>query len=204
MPYKQIGSPDPRYLAATDVLIGDMSDINYEFLLYDRPIVLLANQWLGDHFPDIGIKTNLESLGEAIKESIANPGKHAEQRKYWLDKTIYKPDGNSSNRVIDAIIEYSKINDPVFVFIHGNNEVLKTHLISLYEAAKTRNIKSEYTDYFHNERRYDIGRLIFISANNTYIKDIKCGYKVHIDHGVKGIGVTDFEKQCIQYDVFHL
>ena len=52
--YVRIGSPDPKYLAATDVLIGDMSNINYEFLLLDRPIILIANNWLKDTFPDIG------------------------------------------------------------------------------------------------------------------------------------------------------
>jgi hypothetical protein len=35
MPYKVIGSADPIYLAAKDILIGDMSNTNYEFLLYD-------------------------------------------------------------------------------------------------------------------------------------------------------------------------
>ena len=55
--YVRIGSPDPKYLAATDVLIGDMSNINYEFLLLDRPIILIANNWLKDTFPDIGQKS---------------------------------------------------------------------------------------------------------------------------------------------------
>ena len=32
MPIKQIGSLDPRYLAAADILIGDMSDINYLYI----------------------------------------------------------------------------------------------------------------------------------------------------------------------------
>ena len=40
MPYQQVASPNAKYLAATDILIGDMSDINYEFLLFDRPIIL--------------------------------------------------------------------------------------------------------------------------------------------------------------------
>ena len=60
MGFKIIGGADPKFLAATDILIGDMSNINYEFLIFDRPVILLANKWLQNHFPDIGIKTNLK------------------------------------------------------------------------------------------------------------------------------------------------
>ena len=38
MPFKKIGSPDPKYLAATDILISDMSNINYDFLLFNSYI----------------------------------------------------------------------------------------------------------------------------------------------------------------------
>ena len=34
--FKVVSSPHPKYLAATDILIGDMSNINYEFLLLDN------------------------------------------------------------------------------------------------------------------------------------------------------------------------
>ncbi len=132
MACKIIGSPNPRYLAATDVLIGDMSDINYEFLLFDRPIILLANKWLKKNFPDVGIKTDLNNLELAIKRSIINPKEFSKKRKYWLNKTMYKPDGNSSSRVIYAIIKYFKVSNPFIILIHGNNEVLKTHLDPLY------------------------------------------------------------------------
>lgn len=199
MPIKQIGSPDPKYLAATDILIGDMSDINYEFLLFDRPIILLANQWLKDNFPDIGIKTSLKSLEGAIERSIKKPEEFARQRKYWLKKVMYKPDGNSSNRVIDTIIKYSNIDNPFMLLIHGNSEVLKTHLDPLYGAIEKRNFKVAYANTF-NKKRYDYkNNLICISAHNLLLNDVPYSYKVHIDHGVKGIGVADFEKQLIQY-----
>jgi len=62
MALKLIGSPALTYLAATDILIGDMSDVNYEFLLFDRPIIILANRWVNENFPDIGIKTDITGI----------------------------------------------------------------------------------------------------------------------------------------------
>ena len=70
MAMKQIASAEVKYLAATDILIGDMSDINYEFLLFDRPVILIANEWLYENFPDIGIKTNRKGLINSVVRSI--------------------------------------------------------------------------------------------------------------------------------------
>lgn len=86
MSYKIIGSAEPKYLAVTDILIGDMSNVNYEFLFYDRPIILLANDWLRENFPDIGIKTDLYGLEEAIERSLKNPDEFKEPRKFWKRK----------------------------------------------------------------------------------------------------------------------
>jgi hypothetical protein len=199
MAIKKIGSPDPKYLAATDILIGDMSDINYEFLLYSRPVILLANKWLRENFPDIGIKTDLASLKDAILRSIQDPEEYSENRKHWLDKTMYKPDGCSSDRLIDIVLEYSRINDPFILLIHGDNEVLKTHLDSLYEAIKKRNIEMDYVNFFDIDKYGKKKNLICISPNNMLIKDIINSYNVHIDHGVKGPGTTDLQSLVNQY-----
>ena len=73
MAYKIVYSSDPKYLAASDILIGDMSDIIYEYLVFNRPIILNANDWVRKEFPDIGIKCDLNNLLEAIHQSIQNP-----------------------------------------------------------------------------------------------------------------------------------
>lgn len=200
MAYKIIGSPDIRYLAATDILIGDMSDINYEFLLFDRPIILLANDWLMKHFPDIGLKTNIDGLEDAIMRSISEPKEFSEKRKYWLGKTIYKPGQDSSGRVIDAILEHFKVKEPYFEILHGNSDVLKTHLKPLYQSLMARKINCEYIGEFSGDTKTSENNYIFISANNWLLNNIKFGYKVHIDHGVKGIGTTDFRNQIPQYE----
>jgi hypothetical protein len=199
MTIKQIGSPDPKYLAATDILIGDMSDINYEFLIYDRPIILLANYWLRENFPDIGIKTDLNSLKAAIERSIKKPEEFSESRKYWLNKTMLNPDGNSSNRVLDVVLRYSNIKEPFIILLHGNNEVLKTHLADLYEIILKRNIRVEYTDYFCSEKHGKDKDLICISASNMLMEGLNNSFNVHIDHGVKGPGTTDMEADIMEY-----
>ena len=191
-------SSNPEYLATADILIGDMSDINYEFLLFDRPIVLLANEWLLNNFPDIGIKTSLFSLGEALRRSIENPSEYSESRRHWLKKVIHNPDGNSSNRVVDTIMDFFKKTNPNFLLLHGGDSVLKSHLDPLYEVLLKRNLPTIYTDYFDDQ--YSKGlETISISPNNWLLRNIKHGFRVHIDHGVKGVGVTDFEAQKQQY-----
>jgi len=199
MAFKKIGSPDPRYLAATDILIGDMSDINYEFLLFDRPIILLANNWLIKNFPDMGIKTDISGLENAIRRSISNPGEFSAERKYWLGKTIHKPGENSSGRVIDAILKYSQVKNPFVVILHGNSKVLKTHMEPLYLDLKKRKIDCRYIDKYTEDIKTGENNYIFISAHNRLLNDIPFGYRVHIDHGVKGMGTTDLKKLIIQF-----
>ncbi len=192
MPFKTIGSPHPRYLAATDILISDMSNISYDFLLYNRPIILIANKWVRENMPDLGIKTDLEDLDAAIKESIENPKRFEKQRRLWHKKTMYMPDGKSAYRVLEMIIEKSGITDPYILFIHGDNEVSKVHLDPLFSAAKEKGINCKFTSFF-DERLYSSKKgLLIVSTHNNILDDIKYGYRVHIDHSVKGKGVTDF------------
>ena len=139
-------SSDPRFLAGTDILIGDMSDINYEFLLFNRPIILLANKWLKKNFPDIGIKTDLNGLPNAIERCIKWPDEYEYSRKYWLKKTIYKPDGKTSRRVIDEIIKQSKIFTPYFIILHDNCNVKKSNLLPLIDEVKKRNADFLFQD----------------------------------------------------------
>ena len=117
---KKVFSSKAKYLAASDILIGDMSDINYEFLIFNRPIILLANDWVHKEFPDIGIKCDLETLSNAIYQSIENPKEYENIRQTWLSKTHHNPDGNSSKRVLNKIIEFSKLNNPRLIFLNGN------------------------------------------------------------------------------------
>jgi CDP-glycerol glycerophosphotransferase (TagB/SpsB family) len=201
MPLKKIGSPHPKYLAATDILISDMSNIIYDFLLFNRPIILIANEWLRENFPDLGIKTDLDGLEDAISRSIKYPGEFEDQRKYWLKKSIFKPDGNSSKRVIDVIVKKSGIINPFILLIHAGNEVSKMHLIPILEAIKNKRINAEVIKHFDKNKYVDLkDRLICIATHNQVLNSIEYGYKVHIDHSVKGMGTTDIKHELKIYE----
>ena len=190
MTVKRIGSAQPKYLAATDILIGDMSNTNYEFLLFDRPIILLANVWLRESFPDIGIKTDLAGLEDAIKRSIDNPDEYKEQREYWLKKTIYEPDGSSSKRCIDIILEKSQINNPNFVFIHGSDSVRRTNLEPMVKEAEKRGLGTSFVaSHKKNRGQSDT---IYVAAHVVDL-DISGGYKVHFDHDLRGEATTNID-----------
>lgn len=197
MPLKQIASPDPKYLAATDILLGDMSDTNYEFLLFDRPIILLANQWLRENFPDIGLKTDLAGLEDAIKRSLDNPGEYKEQRRDWLKKTIYQPDGLSSNRCIDIMLERAKITGPKFVFIHGGDSVKRTNLEPMVKEAEKRGLETTFV-VSHKKKRGQ-SDTIYVAAHVANL-NISGGYKVHFDHGLKGKGTANVDAAKKYYE----
>ena len=197
MALKLIGSPALTYLAATDILIGDMSDVNYEFLLFDRPIIILANRWVNENFPDIGIKTDITGLSDAIERSISHSEEYREQRKYWLEKTIYKPDGYSSKRVVNVMIKNSKIKNPKMVFIHGDNPVRKANLKPLYEETKRRRIDAVFVKEAKKFGR-DYENYINIAVHNKDLKNA-LGYNIHLDHGPRGKGTGNFEYAVKDY-----
>lgn len=192
MPFREIGSAQARYLAAADILIGDMSNTNYEFLLYDRPVILLANEWLRKNFPDIGIKADLTGLADAIERSLKNPDEFKKARKYWLEKTIYQPDGLASQRFIDIILSRCQMENPRFVFIHSNNSVRKINLKLLLEEAKRRGLKTEYVAAVPQDSVKD--DTVYIGAHYEDLLNLKGGYKVHVGHGLYGKGTPNLEK----------
>ena len=196
MAFRIIGSSHPKYLAATDILIGDMAGINYEFLIYNRPIILLANKWLCKNFPDIGIKTDLLNIEHAIIRSIEQPNEYEKQRKFWFKNTHHKPDGHSSERVLAAIIKHSKISNPTLVFIHGNSDVLKSNVIPIFNEAKKQDLNSSLISHFSKTKHREGN--VYISANNSLL-DFDKGYKVHIDHSLKSEGTNVFDIQIAQY-----
>ena len=198
MSLRQVESPDPKYLAATDILIGDMSDINYEFLLFDRPIILLANNWLRDNFPDIGIKTDLRELEEAIKRSIDAPVEYAKQRKHWLEKTIYKPFENASARVLKTAINRSGYSKPKIFIIHGGSEVRKSNLEPLYEEAVKQKMDVSIVSRACWQRNKIRNEPIYFAAHFEDL-NISGGYKVHLDHGLKGQGTANIEMSKQDY-----
>ena len=193
---KIIGSADPKYLAASDLLIGDMSNINYEFLLFDRPIVLLANEWIKQNIPDIGIKANLKELKSAIECTIASPEKYKNNRDYWLTNTISITEKSASRRYLEIILNKSGYINPLFIFIHGNNPVRKTNLSILKKEINRLGFSTKEVSFVRKQQCIK-GDVIFIAAHVADL-NIKSGFKVHIEHGLKGKGTGDID-DAIQY-----
>ncbi len=186
----EVGSSEPKYLAATDIFVGDMTNTSYEFLLFDRPVILLANAWLREHYADIGIKTDLAGLEAAIKRSRENTGEFHEQRQYWLHKTIYLPDGRSSARCIDLILEKAKIARPKFVFIHGGDPVRKTNLSPMVREVEKRGLECKYV--VSQRKGGGQADTIYVAAHVVDL-NINGGYKVHFNHDPRGKGSTSME-----------
>lgn len=196
MPFAYLESPDPRYLAATDILIGDMSDINYEFLLYNRPIILLTNRWIRDNWPPIGYKTDLENLKEHIRLSIDNPDLFENNRKEWLTKIIAGPFNGISKRVLKIALSHSGIADPELFFIHGNSDVRKTNLIPLFDEANRSGMRCKLAAYAPMQKK---NNHIYFAAHFEDLPLKSRGYKIHLDHAPKGKGAANIQLSTNEY-----
>jgi CDP-glycerol glycerophosphotransferase (TagB/SpsB family) len=191
--YKIIGSADPKYLAACDLLIGDMSNINYEYLLFDRPIVLLANDWVQINYPDIGVKSNLFDLGKNIEQSLLQRNDYSEERKFWLEKSISLSPESASARYLKIILNKSKYINPKFHFIWGGNSVRLTNIEPLINEMKNHNYDFKLfkgrKDYVETLNR----NVIIVAAHFKDIWEDVPGFKVHIDHDLKSIATANLE-----------
>jgi len=189
MAFVKKSSSDFRYMAATDILIGDMSSINYMFILMDKPIVLLANEWLRDTFPEIGIMTDVRGLERALDRCINDPQEYEEERRYWASKAFYESDGKSCQRVLDTIISRSGILEPRIEFIHGNSAIHKTYLDPLCDEAKKRNIEITYVG--RPTLNYDDCK-ICVAAYNWDLQNAKA-FNAHVEHGSKANGTGNWD-----------
>lgn len=186
------GGAEPEYLAASDVLIGDMSNINYEFLLFDRPVILLSNAWLNGAFPDIGIKTGIESLGKSIERSISNPNEYRKVRSYWLENTIAYADTSSSAQYIDIALKHCGHLNPTFFLVHGGDAVRKTNIAPLATELVSRNLPFKEITTTDSIPKNNDERVIIAAHTKDLLKPTS-GYKIHIDHDLKGIATANLE-----------
>jgi len=186
------GSADPKYLAATDLLVGDMSNINYEFLLFDRPIVLLANKWVKRNFPDIGPKTDLENLKDTIENSFRNPNDYEVSRRLWRERTISIEKNSASHRYIDVILKKAGIVNPEFIFVWGD-AVRKTNLEPLVNEVISRGLHCLFIKKKREVTYNDKNSVIIVAAHYIDLWSDVPGFKVHIDHDLKGVASANIE-----------
>jgi len=193
-----IGSADPKYLAATDLLVGDMSNINYEFLLFNRPIVLLANKWIKRNFPDIGPKIDQENLKVTIEKSLQIPNDYEVSRRFWLERTISIKENSASQRYIDIILEQSGIVNPEFIFVWGD-AVRKTNIEPLVNEVISRGLQYLFIKNKREVKYNDKNSVIIVAAHYIDLWPDVPGYKVHIDHDLKGVATANIKYAVFEY-----
>ena len=184
--FKAIGNIEPNIICATDFLIGDMSDINYEYLLLNKPIILLSNPWLVMNFPDLGHR--IESISElsGILESIQLKDHYMGARAKYLKEAFSVSDASSSDVALRTILEVSQIDNPHLVLHHKNNQIYKSNLLPLVESA--RKLKLDVSENVKSSDK----NIINVGAHFKALLDgnIADNFCVHLDHGLKGVGTA--------------
>lgn len=93
-------------LASADILISDASSTIWEFLVLNRPIVLLnefAILELKESQPNVGFRVSADKIEKSIIQYLGNPGLYKEERTAECRKVHYKFDGNAARRAVDAL-----------------------------------------------------------------------------------------------------
>jgi hypothetical protein len=97
-------------MAASDLLLGDVSAVTREYLAFRKPFIFLSNKpkWMWGKKKIIlwecgEIVTNPKDMWPAVIKTLNNPDKYLELINKNFIKTFYKPDGKASMRAFDAI-----------------------------------------------------------------------------------------------------
>ena len=100
-------------MAASDLLIGDVSAVTREFLAFKKPYIFLINKqkWLWNRK-----KKKLWECGEtianpaelwpAVQRALNNPSKYLQAIEKHFRYTFYKPDGRAADRAAFEIKRY--------------------------------------------------------------------------------------------------
>tara|TARA_B100000963_G_scaffold361656_1_gene398489 strand:+ start:7006 stop:7992 length:987 start_codon:yes stop_codon:yes gene_type:complete len=193
--FKIINESYPNILSVTDILIGDMSDINYEFLLVDKPIILISNAWLDKNFPDLGERiSNIKQLHKTLLK-IQNIDNFVKNRDFYKKKAFFIYNNTNSKETLRKIIEFSNIDNPIISLHHNNNQIYKSNLLPLKKAAE--NMHLEVYENFSNS----LPNIIHIAAHFAVLKNpsISNDFCVHLDHGLKGDGTANVEISLADY-----
>lgn len=98
-------------MAGSDLMITDTSSVAYEYLSFDRPLITFKAIARKDKGINI---INTTDLPPAIERSLNNPDEYSSKRASCLQEIHPYSDGNSSNRMLQAIaeiIEKGLLND---------------------------------------------------------------------------------------------
>jgi len=105
-------------MAASDLLITDISTVSHEYLAFRRPMVFLASPW---RFMGFRNNTWIWQCGDVVykrrdiwstvRRNLNEPDRHKEIIEKCLNHVFYKPDGNGAKRAADAILELARAKE---------------------------------------------------------------------------------------------
>ncbi|RYY01846.1 MAG: CDP-glycerol glycerophosphotransferase [Gammaproteobacteria bacterium] len=117
---------------SADLMIADTTSAIAEFLLQEKPVVTFNNNKPGDYLIDIKRPQELEA---AIKKGLAQPAELMKEINQFIAETHPYNDGHSSQRVIDACIN----------FLGKDKRYLKSKPLNLWRKLQIRNKYKFYT-----------------------------------------------------------
>lgn len=104
-------------MAATDVMVSDVSSVIVEFMLLDKPVIVFDNPRQKEYpffAPDdieykvrdacISVKS-VEELKLAVKFAIAKPDELSEKRRQYAESLCYGRDGKCAERAAQGIVQ---------------------------------------------------------------------------------------------------
>lgn len=99
-------------MAASDLLIGDVSSVTREYLAFKKPFVFLSckPKWLWNKQKiklwECGeVVSDPQNLCTVVEKALQRPEKYLDIITKHMKETFYKPDGNAGKRAKEAIIK---------------------------------------------------------------------------------------------------
>jgi len=112
-------------LFVADALVTDHSSVGFEFMLLDRPIVVVDCPRLIEHArvnpqkvellrSAADVASGAEEIGPSVRRALERPRRHSERRKAIADELFYQP-GGATARAAECIYELLSLPAPQVV-----------------------------------------------------------------------------------------
>jgi hypothetical protein len=97
-------------MAASDLLVSDVSAVTREYLAFKRPFVFLSRKpkWMWNKQKIVlwecgDVVTNTRNLWPVVENALTKPESHLHTIEKHFNETFYKPDGKAAKRAGEAI-----------------------------------------------------------------------------------------------------
>ncbi|HUR33035.1 MAG TPA: glycosyltransferase [Vicinamibacterales bacterium] len=128
------------WLHAADLLITDHSSVGFEFMLLDRPIVVLDSPGLLAHARVNPEKASMlrsaaavvhhpADLGSTVEHALAHPDEHSARRRQVAGELFYGP-GTATSRAVRSVYDLLELPRPASVGLHAIERPIATQLAS--------------------------------------------------------------------------